>query len=46
MGNAFFELITRLIACKWLESAVLETINYIYSVYLSFILFPIRTITS
>ena len=36
IGSAFFELITRLIACKWLESAVLETINFIYSVYLSF----------
>ena len=37
IGNAFFELITRLIACKWLESAVLETINFISSVYLSFL---------
>ena len=30
IGSAFFELITRLIACKWLERAVLETINFIY----------------
>ena len=29
IGNEFFELITRLIACKWLNKAVLETINFI-----------------
>lgn len=30
MGSAFFEFITRLMACKWLDNAVLETINFIY----------------
>ena len=27
IGSEFFELITRLIACKWLNKAVLEIVN-------------------
>jgi hypothetical protein len=29
MGREFLELMTRLIACKWLNKAVLDTINFI-----------------
>lgn len=41
MGSAFFEFITRLMACKWLDNAVLETINFIYF-FLEFLFFYLK----
>ena len=36
IGREFLELMTRLIACKWLNKAVLETINFMFLFVLNF----------